>query len=111
MRQPPLESDGLFRRLYTGGSRATSRALSLHCEASPAIAQRFTDAIVDHCERFREFPERVICRDDIRPGLHITNYKGRVVIAFAVNSDEVSIIGVFYGGRDYERLLQSELDD
>jgi toxin ParE1/3/4 len=79
--------------------------------ASPAIAQRFTDAIVNHCERFREFPERAVRRDDIRPGLHITNYKGRVVIAFAVDADQVSIIGVFYGGRDYETLLQSDLDD
>jgi toxin ParE1/3/4 len=34
-----------------------------------------------------------------------------VVIAFAVEANEVSIIGVFYGGRDYEALLQSELDD
>jgi toxin ParE1/3/4 len=80
-------------------------------EASPAIAQRFTDGIVNHCERFRKFPERAVRRDDIRPGLHITNYKGRVVIAFAVEVSEVSILGVFYGGRDYETLLQSDLDD
>jgi toxin ParE1/3/4 len=80
-------------------------------EASPAIAQRFTDGIVSHCERFREFSERAVRRDDIRPGLHITNYKGRVVIAFAVAASEVSIIGVFYGGRDYESLLQSDLDE
>jgi plasmid stabilization system protein ParE len=79
--------------------------------ASPAIAQRFTDAIVDHCERFREFPERAIRRDDIRPGLHITNYQGRVVIAFAVEASEVSIVGVFYGGQDYESQLQSDIDD
>jgi toxin ParE1/3/4 len=99
--------------VYTPEAREQLRALYRYIakEASPAIAQRFTDAIVDHCDRFREFPERAIRRDDIRPGLHITNYKGRVVIAFAVNSDEVSIIGVFYGGRDYERLLQSDLDD
>ena len=77
-------------------------------EASPAIAQRFTDAIVNHCERFCEFPERAVCRDDIRPGLHITNYKRRVVIAFAVEANQVSIIGVFYGGRDYEAILQAD---
>jgi toxin ParE1/3/4 len=34
-----------------------------------------------------------------------------VVIALSVDTKEVSIIGVFYGGRDYERLLQSDLDD
>ena len=79
--------------------------------AAPAIAKRFTDAIVAYCEEFREFPRRAIRRDDIRPGLHITNYKGRVVIAFAVEADVVSIISIFYGGRDYETLLQSDLDD
>ena len=80
-------------------------------EASPEIAQRFTDAIVNHCERFREFPQRAIRRDDIRPGIHITNYKGRVVIAFAIDATTVSILGLFYGGRDYERLLQSDLEN
>jgi toxin ParE1/3/4 len=80
-------------------------------EASPAIAQRFTDGIVNHCERLREFPERAVRRADIRPGLHITNYKGRVVIAFAVDATVVTIIGVFYGGRDYETWLQSEFNE
>ena len=80
-------------------------------EASPAIAQRFTNGIVNHCESFRGFPERAVRRDDIRPGLYIANYKGRVVIAFAVDADRVSVIGVYYGGRDYESLLQLDLDD
>jgi toxin ParE1/3/4 len=98
---------------YTPEAEEHLRAIYRHIAkaASPAIARRFTDAIVDHCDRFRELPARAIRRDDIRPGLHITNYKGRVVIAFAVDANEVSIIGVFYGGRDYEALLQSELDD
>ncbi len=42
----------------------------------------------------------------IRPGLHITNFRGHAVIAFTVDADRVSIIGVFYGGRDFEALLQ-----
>ena len=29
------------------------------------------------------------------------------VIAFTVEADIVAILGVFYGGRDYEALLQS----
>jgi toxin ParE1/3/4 len=80
-------------------------------EASPSIAQRFTGNIIDHCAKLREFPERGVRRDDIRPGLRITNYKGRVAIAFAIGEQDVSIIGVFYGGRDYGSLLQSELDE
>ncbi len=79
----------------------------IESEASPAIALRFSSAIVAHCEGFREFPRRTVRRDDIRAGLHITNFKGRAVIAFIVEADRVSVIGVFYGGRDYETLLQS----
>lgn len=44
-------------------------------------------------------------RDDIRPGLRITNYKKRAVIAFEVDAEVVSVIGVYYGGQDYESVL------
>ena len=77
-------------------------------EASPEIALRYTSAIVAHCESLRDFPRRAVRRDDIRPGLHITHYKGRAVIAFSVDAEQVSIIGVFYGGRDYETILQAD---
>jgi plasmid stabilization system protein ParE len=53
-------------------------------------------------------PARSVRRDDIRPGFHLTNYRGRVVIAFAVEGSEVWIIGVFYAGQDYEAILQSD---
>ena len=32
------------------------------------------------------------------------------MIAFTVDADLVSILGVFYGGQDYETVFQSELD-
>lgn len=79
--------------------------------ASPEIAQRYTGAIVAYCEGLQAFPHRSNRRDDIRPGLRITNYKGRTVIAFDVAAGLVSIIGVFYGGQDYETLLQSDMED
>jgi plasmid stabilization system protein ParE len=46
-------------------------------------------------------------RDDIRPGLRITHYRKRTVIAFAVDThaQQVSILGVFHGGQDYETAL------
>lgn len=79
--------------------------------ASPGIAERYTNAIVTYCEGLRTFPHRGPCRDDIRPGLRITNYKGRAVIAFDVDAERISIIGVFYGGQDYATVLQTEMDD
>ncbi|MCL1860351.1 MAG: type II toxin-antitoxin system RelE/ParE family toxin [Proteobacteria bacterium] len=73
--------------------------------ASPDIAARYTDAIVTYCESLCTFPHRGAPRDDVRPGLRITHYKKRTVIAFDIAADLVSIIGVFYGGQDYETIL------
>lgn len=74
-------------------------------EASPAVAENFTGAIVEFCDGLANFPHRSVRRDDIRPGLFVTQFRGRVVIAYSVDNDEVAVIGVFYGGRDFESLL------
>jgi len=81
--------------------------LYIATEASPATAQRYTEAIVSCCEGLAIFPHRGTPREDIRPGMRMTNYKGRTVIAFAVDEAvrQVSILGVFYGGQDYETAL------
>jgi toxin ParE1/3/4 len=79
--------------------------------ASPKIAERYTDAIITQCEGLRDFPNRGTLRDDVRPGLRMTNYKKRAVIAFTVDVKRVSIIGIYYGGQDYESALLSELDE
>ena len=77
-------------------------------EATPETAARFTDGIVTYCESLSSFPVRGTRRDDVRPGLRITSYRRRVVIAFAVDADQVQIIGIFYGGQNYEAILQDE---
>ena len=79
--------------------------------ASPQIAQRYTDAIVNHCEELSAFPLRGTLRNDIRPGLRITNYRKRTVIAFAVDAKQVSILGIYFGGQDFESALLFELED
>lgn len=76
--------------------------------ASPEVASAYTDGIVTYCESLRTFPHRGTLRDDVRPGLRITNYKKRTVIAFDVETDLVSIIGIYYGGQDYESRLDEE---
>ena len=77
-------------------------------KASPEIAEHFTDGIVTYCESLSTFPARGNRRDDIRPGLRITSYRKRIAIAFHVDEDRVNIIGVFYGGQDYEAALLEE---
>lgn len=76
--------------------------------ASPMVAKNYTNAIVAYCEGLTISPHRGARRDDIRSGLRTTNYKGRTVIAFDVDGDLVSVIGVFYGGQDYEAILKED---
>ena len=78
-----------------------------HAASSATISQKYVGAIVDHCDALCVFPKRGAMRDDIRPGLRLTNYRGRTVIAFTVDdvNATVSVIGVFYGGQDYETAL------
>ena len=79
--------------------------------ASPAIAMRYTEAILSYCESLNRFPHRGTVRDDVRLGLRVTHYKKHAVIAFAVGDDAVFIIGVFYGGQDYESRLSDDSED
>jgi len=79
--------------------------------SSTDIAFRYTNAIVACCEDLRTFPNRGVNRDDVRPGLRITHHKGRTVIAYAIDDNRVSIIGIYYGGRDYEAILQLDEED
>ena len=79
--------------------------------ASPPVVARYTEAIVTCCEGLQTFPHRGTQRDDIRPGLRVTHYRKRSVIAFVVDADQVSILGVCYGGQDYEAALQEESEE
>lgn len=72
---------------------------------------RYTDAIVTYCETLHTMPLRGTRRDDIRPGLRITNHRKRTVIAFSVAKSVVSILGMYYGGQDYESMLQLDEDE
>lgn len=82
-------------------------------KASASVAHRFTLSIADYCAAMDEFPHKGARRDDIRPGLRTVNYRGRKVIAFAVDDVAriVTIIGIFYGGRHVEALLRASDSD
>jgi hypothetical protein len=47
-------------------------------------------------------------RDDILPGLRVVGFERRVTIAFLITADAVLIEGVFYGGRDFDAILQGQ---
>ena len=101
-----------YRVIFSPEAEEQLAALYNHIAdaASPGIAKRYTDGIVSYCENLHIFPIRGIVREDVRPGLRITNYKKRTAIAFEVDelSGRVSILGLFYGGQDYETFLQDD---
>lgn len=72
---------------------------------SPLRAQAYTNAIIDFCDSLRPFPRIGIARDDIRPGLRTLGFRRRVVIAFTTDNDAVTILGIFYGGQNFEHQL------
>lgn len=74
---------------------------------SAEVAAHYTEQIVAYCEELAAFPHRGRARDDIRPGLRTIGFRRRDILAFAVLDEAVVIIGVFYGGRDYEDVLRN----
>jgi plasmid stabilization system protein ParE len=103
----------IYRVVFTPEAEEQLAAQYLYVAevSSPAVAMRYTEAVVSYCESLCTFPHRGAMRDDVRSGLRITNYKKSAIIAFDVDAEQVSIIGVFYGGQDYETILQDASDD
>ncbi|XBS69613.1 type II toxin-antitoxin system RelE/ParE family toxin [Acerihabitans sp. KWT182] len=78
--------------------------------ASAAVAQSYTDGVVSYCESLAQFPYRGNRRDDLLPGLRITHYRKRTIIAIVVNDEaqEVNITGIWHGGQQYESAFEAE---
>lgn len=51
------------------------------------------------------FAARGVARDDLLTGLRITHIRERAIIAYLLETEVVSIVGVFYGGQDYEAVV------
>jgi toxin ParE1/3/4 len=50
-------------------------------KTAPTVADRFTGAIVDYCEKLETFPQRGTRRDDLRPGPRTIGFRRGVTIA------------------------------
>lgn len=79
--------------------------------SNPNTAQHYTEGIVTYCETLSIFPERGTCRDDLLAGLRVTNWRKRTVIAFVVEDSTVKILGVWYGGQQYETTFTNQYSD
>ena len=72
------------------------------------LAARFTAAILDRLAALETFPDLGVAREDIRPGLRTLGFRRRVTIAFAVRRTDLLVVGIFYGGQDFEAALKDE---
>jgi plasmid stabilization system protein ParE len=100
----------MHRVVFAPEAEAQLVALYLHISeaASTKIAAKYTEDIVKECESLRALPHRGTRRDNVRAGLRTFGFRRRVTIAFEVTDDVVTILGVFYGGRDLEKILEEE---
>ena len=80
-------------------------------DSGEEVAAGYIDRIEAACLALETFPQRGTRRDDIRQGLRTIGFERRATIAFRVMDDEVVIIRIFYGGRDFERALRERLAD
>ena len=81
--------------------------------ATITIAENYVESIVSYCEGLGLFPHAGIDRGDIRPGLRTSSLKKRVLVAYAVAdaARTLTVVGIFYGGQDFESLLHAAPND
>lgn len=75
----------------------------------PETGAQFVRSIIDYCESIADMPGIGLARDDIRAGVRTVGFRRRAVIAFLVETAKITILGVYYGGQDYEsRLIEAD---
>ncbi len=71
--------------------------------AGTTTAIRYVERLEAWCLDFDLASARGRLRDDVRPTLRVVGFERRVTVAFTVDDDHVTILRLFYGGRDWER--------
>lgn len=69
-------------------------------------AAGFTDRIVARCARIGDAYRGGVARDDLGPGIRLVPFEKTAVVLYRVEETAVSIVSIFYGGRDYDALLR-----
>ena len=70
--------------------------------AGTRTAIGYIERLETYCKTFSHASERGQLRNDIRPNLRVTGFERRVAIAFAIDSERVTILRIFYGGKNWE---------
>jgi toxin ParE1/3/4 len=68
--------------------------------AGERASRRLIDDLIDYCQGFATFPIRGQSRDDLAPGLRVVGYRRRASITFLVENETITIIRIYYAGRE-----------
>ena len=79
--------------------------LALH--SSPAVSDAYMDGLMDYLLGLDTFPERGHPRHDVLPGLWVIGYGASANLAVVVQPPQVYVVGVFFGGENYEHELRA----
>ena len=74
-------------------------------EATIEVAERYIDRITSRFERLAYFPNRGTPRPDLAPGIRTIPFERRLLIAFSVEGDLVTILRVVDASRDLTRVF------
>jgi toxin ParE1/3/4 len=70
--------------------------------AGATIASKYSKRILSFCQRLETGSQRGTKRDEIRLGLRVIGFEKRVNILFVVTPEDVIILRIFYGGKNWE---------
>ena len=74
-------------------------------QSSPGRASDYVSRILDSVEALAVFPTIGTDRGDVRLGLRTFGFEKRVIVAYIYDDARVYVLGVYYGGRDWESTL------
>ena len=73
--------------------------------ASPDTALGYIDRLENYIRGLEYASEHGTLHNDIREGLRSIGFERRVTIAFNVTAQEVIVLGLFYGGQNWQEAL------
>jgi len=68
------------------------------------VASSYAAKILDFCRGLKLFPSRGLSREDLGSKVNVIGFQRRASVVYTIDDDEklVSVVGVFYGGQDWE---------
>lgn len=98
----------VYRVVYTSDALRHLKEIEdyISAQAVTFVTQNYIARIRAACNSLSIFPHRGTQRDDLGRSARTIGFERKATIVFRVLEHEVEIVGIFYGGRDYEALLR-----